>query len=192
MARRALALALLPLTLVVASASCSLPSDSAPHAIADEDLPEGLQVEAPSTSLSPNDETRLIYFVRGDQDNPELVAIEKPVPEGGGFEDVLTLVLAGPETEENATQVPDGVELLDPPKLSDDGTLTLNLSSEISERQGKNLALAVGQIVLTVTQFDEVKAVTFEKDGEPVNVPGADGVSKALVTRDDYLDLLSS
>jgi spore germination protein GerM len=187
--RRIIAAALGALALMLLLVACSLPSDSSPHAIADEDLPAGLQVAAPTTSLPPGAETRVVYFVRGGQ-NPELVAIQKPVKEDAGIEDVLDLVLAGPESEENVTRIPTGVELLDWSLDAADGTLTINLSEEMSVAQGEGLNLAVAQIVLTVTQFDEVKAVKFEKDGEPVNVPDSEGVSKPLVTREDYIDLL--
>jgi spore germination protein GerM len=184
---RGLASALTLAWLVALGAACSLPADNEPRAIPEENLPEGLQVEVTTTAPAPGDETRLVYFVEEPEgESARLIAVERSVSPDAGWRDVLEIVLAGPEGEENRTNIPPDVELLGAELDEETGTLTIDLSEEMRDRAGAQLDLAFGQIVLTVTEFDEVDQVRFRIEGEDTPVGVAEGESKPVVTRADY------
>src|SRR3990170_252090 len=85
----------------------------------------------------------------------------------------LEQLLAGPtDAEAEAglhSEIPEGTELLD--LAIEDGIATVDLSGEYDDGGG-SLAMftRLAQVVYTLTQFPTVEGVTFELDGEPVEV----------------------
>jgi germination protein M len=182
------ALTTLTIAVVLALAACGLPEDGEPRAIPEDDLPPELEVEASTTSLPPGQSSpRILYFVDNSGEQPVLQPVERPIPEGAGLQGVLDALLTDPGTEERITRVPPGVELLGVFLDEEDGTLTVDLSDEFGELEGEALQLAVAQVVLTATEFDEVQQVRFELEGEPTPVPTS-GRSQELVNRCDYAE----
>lgn len=71
------------------------------------------------------------------------------------------------------------------------GTATVSLSSAFVDVPTGDQVLALGQLVLSITELRGVGRVRFQIDGEPVAVPLPDGTSTDdAVTRDDFAALL--
>jgi len=72
------------------------------------------------------------------------------------------------------------------------GTATVSLTSAFADVPTGDQVLALGQLVLSITELRGVGRVRFQIDGEPVAVPLPDGTSTDdAVTRDDFAALLS-
>jgi hypothetical protein len=106
----------------------------------------------------------------------------------------LEALLDGPTADEAAsvpalsTAIPEGTELLG---VTVDGSVaTVDLSAELGAGgDSATTAMAVAQIVFTVTRLDGVTEVVVEQEGEPVAVPTSQGeLVDRPVTRDDYID----
>jgi hypothetical protein len=144
----------------------------------------------------------LVYLLRGEQ----VGAAARQVSAVDGTEEERTADLAraaveqlleGPtEAEDEAglgTVIPEGTELLDL-SMSDvgrtRGLATVDLSGEFDDGGGSASMFArLAQVVFTLTQFDGVRAVDFELDGEPVTTFSAEGIElDRPQTRADFED----
>lgn len=84
------------------------------------------------------------------------------------------------------TSIPEGVELLGLELGT--GVAVIDLSAEFEESDG-SLAefIRLGQVVFTLTQFEQIDAVTFEIDGEPKVTIGSHGIDVSTpVDRGDF------
>ncbi|GIU83274.1 MAG: hypothetical protein KatS3mg008_0049 [Acidimicrobiales bacterium] len=182
--RRRVLLLLLPA--LVASA-CGIPADEKPRAIAAEDLPPGLASRPTTTTTPPVDSVvRTIYFVRETTEgDPRLAPTPKRVRLPADIPQVLDTLFSGPDTREVSSRIPDELRLLDFSLDAASGTLTLNLSSELGTVTGTGQTLAFAQIVWTVTEFPDVRAVRFEIEGRPTDAPTPQE-SLPIVRRSDY------
>lgn len=103
---------------------------------------------------------------------------------------VMQELLSGTnEAEEDvdlSTLIPGGTELLG--LTIDDGTAVVDLSSEFGSGGGSASMLGrVTQVVYTLTQFDTVKSVVFEIEGEPAGPLGGEGlILEGPQTRKEY------
>ncbi len=105
----------------------------------------------------------------------------------------LDALLAGPTADEAAsvpglsTEIPEGTELFG---VTMDGSVaTVDLSAEFAAADDPETAMAVAQVVFTVTRFEGVTEVMIEQEGEAVAVPTSQGeLVDRPVTRDDYID----
>jgi germination protein M len=106
----------------------------------------------------------------------------------------LTDLFAGPTEAERSdgisTAVPEGTRLLG--LVVSGGLATVDLSSEFESGGGSLSMMArLGQVACTLDQFPTVRRVSFELDGEPVDVFSGEGiVLDKPVTCADYEDLL--
>jgi len=161
--------------------------------------PEPTTTGSSTTTTEPSAQV-VIYLLMNDVGNearpgPFLVPVERTA-QVGDLESTLTVLLAGPNTDETqmvpaiGTAIPDdtvlqGVEVAD-------GVATVDLS-EAFESGGGSFAMfaRLAQIVYTATRFDGVDSVEFELAGAPVTVFSSEGiVLDGPQTRDDYIDLL--
>lgn len=131
-----------------------------------------------------------VYFTRDDRLIRAEREIKSDVPSA---EAALRALLQGPTPQERkqriATQLPAAVRLLD--LRVDPGTTHVDLSAEFQEPAPSELiALRVAQVVWTLTEFPEVRAIRFSIDGEEVAVTTGDGTAtERPVTRADYAAL---
>jgi immunoglobulin-like protein involved in spore germination/sporulation and spore germination protein len=153
---------------------------------------------APGATPEPAITTVRAYFILGSfVDNAGLVPVLRDVPatEAVGSA-AMTALLAGPiDAELGArpamyTAIPEWTRFLG--LEVNGGIATVNLSREFEEGGGSASVLArLAQVVYTLTQFPTVKGVTFELDGEPVEVLGGEGaVLRDPATREDYTSQL--
>jgi hypothetical protein len=125
------------------------------------------------------------YFLLGER----LVIDHRDVVPPGVMRGAIDALLDGPDDPGHATAVPDGTRLRGVNLV--DGLATVDLTAEFESGGGSLHMLArVGQVVFTATQFDNVDAVEFWLDGEPIDYLGGEGIvmdepwTRAMVTRE--------
>lgn len=187
---RALAVAA---TLVAAAvtASCGVP-EAGTTRIDRSELPEALRPTTSSTSTTavPGGPGAVaVYWISGERLVPEIIAFEA-VPD---VDRVVTLLERGPggaARPEGARSVFSKADvILDATRDGD--RVVVDLAPDFSEVTGSDQALAVGQIVATLTSVPGVAQVVFRQDGETVEVPVPDGsLASGPLTREDYASLL--
>jgi spore germination protein GerM len=185
--------AVVALALVLASpamASCGVPLQDEAELIPIDETPVGLRPPEAGGS-PPVDQRELIdlWFVRGDQ----LALVRRRV-----IAPVTPLVasdalLAGPTDAERNQSLRSA--LVDAEAVLDieiaRGQATVSLSSEFSVIPAADQVLAIGQLVLTLTDQRGIGRIRFVVDGASITVPLPNGRSRAgLVSREDYLGLV--
>lgn len=141
---------------------------------------------SPTGSAAPS-RTFTVYFTRDDR----LIRVRRVVKaDVSSGEAAVRALLEGPRTVERdqrvSSQLPPAVRLLELTVAAD--TAHLDLSGEFQEPAPSELiALRVAQVVWTLTEFPEIRAVRFSIDGEEVAVTTQDGTAiERPVTRADY------
>ena len=104
-------------------------------------------------------------------------------------------MLAGPSTSEQdeslRSAIPDPSAVVDVSVAG--GVATVNLTAAFSEIPANDQVLAVGQLVLTLTDLRGIGRVRFVVDDVQVAVPLPNGeTSEDSVSRDEYLVLTGS
>ncbi len=165
--RRALAAAV---ALLLAT-GCGIGAEEEPRA-----LPGTASASSSSPAPAPTGSQAVPVFL-ADADG--LVEVERSLPPAPGPEVLLLAVLEGPTVAERAR----GLRSVVPPEATTsaaapaDGVVTVQLPEvdPIDDAGTNDELLGYAQIVLTLDASDEVSGVLFERGGEPVDVPRADG-----------------
>ena len=116
---------------------------------------------------------------------------EDIAPTQGIATKAMELLLAGPSIDLReggiGTSIPEGTELLGLTIDQDAKVATVDLSGEFESGGGStSMRMRIAQVVFTLTQFDTIRSVRFEIDGEPRESMGGEGVSLMEGTRDSY------
>lgn len=172
---------------VAGLAACGLRSESDANRIPKDDVPFGLLEPASTTTAEPlpSGTVRVmeIYFVQAGRLFPVAREVERP-----SVIRAFEAVALGPTPPEAA----DGIRSALPPEVTmqlraEGTTVVVDLSGPFAEAPPTEQALALAQLVYTATAFTGIEAVRFLLDGEPVEVPRADGTLTAdRVGRVDY------
>lgn len=152
-------------TALAVLAGCGIPLDDSPRA-----LSGSLNADADGQTLATGDatdDTAYLFYVHSDG----LVAVSTRVADRDP-DTVLTALLttkpSGPDADQLISQLPNGTRLLD---LQRNGNRVLiDLSDEFASVNGPALQLAVGQIVLTLTDLQGISTVAFRADGKDATV----------------------
>ena len=144
----------------------------------------------PPTTTTPNEEVTL-FFVVGDQLQGNTNYLVPPV----SSQQALQALKNGPSPEASAqglrSAIPRDAGFL-PTKSR--GIVTVDINPTFFDSMPtQDQRLAVGQIVLTLTQLGGVGAVTFTSGGEPISVFLADGQPSGVgqpLYAEDYENLL--
>ncbi len=170
---------------------CGFPSQSEPRQLADSELPNGLRpsdTAAPTTVV--DTEAATLWFVADNR----LVAVRHRLATPITIEMIALDLLAGPNAAEESrglrTATPDTAAVL---QVSlNRGTAVVQLSDAFADIPASDQVLAIGQLVLTLTDFRGVGSVQFVRNDEPIAVPLPTGETSATaVFRDDYISLAS-
>lgn len=170
---------------------CGPQAESEAQRIPGDDVPFGLldgtPVESsPTTSAAPN-RSMEVYFVRGNR----LVPVERE-SERPSVIRAFEALANGPTAAEAGngvrTAIPPGVEV---PSLRASGaTVVVQLDGPVAEASPSEQVLALAQMVYTATAFSGIDSVQFLIDGQPVDIPRADGtLTRGPVSRSDYQGL---
>jgi spore germination protein GerM len=131
-----------------------------------------------------------LYFVSDGQ----LARVRHTVPASTAPARVIDALLAGPTDVERRDSLRSAIP--DPAAIGQvtfsRGDAIVALSKGFSEIPAGDQLLAVGQLVLTLTDMRGVGRVSFTVDGVPTSVPLPSGGSTSVpVSRDDYVDQLN-
>lgn len=181
--------ALAGVTAVGALAGCGVPVDDRPHAITPGEFAVG---GSPASSTSSTSvvivEALRLWYVQDDL----LVSVRRAVANEVNASIALSELLRGPTESERATDIRsaivDTTAVIDASVVG--GVAIVRLARAFRELPARDQLLAIGQLVLTMTDVRGVGLARFVIDGERVAVPQPDGVATAQdVTRDLYLVL---
>lgn len=180
------------MAVAVAAAGCGLQPDEAPQAIESELL----EPTATTTVDAAGSRTlAVVYLLRREQTTTLLAEVERAVEDPTSAADRIEAVLEPVTPEEQArglvSSIPADTVLLDTELDETRAELIVNLSGALFDVEGKELANAFAQLVLTATDLEGVRSVRFEVDGEPYRAPNAEGIEQeGAVTAADYASLL--
>jgi spore germination protein GerM len=179
-------------------AGCGIPTDDGPRAISRENVPDEAVATTETTGPTPTVDTT-IFLVQSPDENPRLVAVERPVPVESTSSSpepaaVLELLLGAVADDEEQDEgiinlIPDTTRLESQPELQS-GTLLIDLTRGIFDIAGVPQRAAFGQIVCTADELEGVDVVRFAVDGEPVQAPTDTGQSELVTCDRDYRRLL--
>ena len=198
--------------------ACGIPDNGQVSAIQDKDLRQlGDTIPATSTSTSttlpitiePTTSTTAIdtvttiatedvtlYFISGGQ----LKGYPRPLVKPATANSVLTALQQGPPPGDPGvgirSAVPTKLEALIGVKEDDSGVATIDLPPGFFEQiPQEDQLLAIGQIVLTITEVGGIGQVLFVQSGAPLPVPrrGGGGLTNGSepLARRDYEELLN-
>jgi len=151
-----------------------------------------LEVDAPFTHDA---ELVMLYFLTSDSENAMLVPVTRLVaPDVDVMEYVVSSLVRGPVGTNYISVFNHRTTLIDPPHL-ENGILTLNFCSELFYNQEQTLvsSQALRQLVMTMTEFDEVYEVSviiegsvrvFDEGGTPVVIP----VSRSTILEQEFIE----
>lgn len=172
--------------------SCGVPLESSPEAIPAEDLPDGLRAPASTEPAEVVDREPVdVWFVRDAVLRPSRHRVDPPVTPQAA----LAELLSGPtEAEQNRalrSAIPDADAVIAVDVAG--GLAIVELAPTFADIPASDQVLAVGQIVLTLTDQRGVGRVRFvvEEDTIAVPLPSGDTADDS-VSRDDYLALVAS
>jgi len=130
----------------------------------------------------PDAQMMTLYFFTDDTENAQLVPVTRLVaPNVDLFEYAVSSLVRGPVGANYISVFNHRATLLDAPLL-ENGIMTLNFSSELffDQEQTQVSSQVIKQLVMTLTEFDEVSEVSvviegssrvFDDVGNPITVP---------------------
>lgn len=195
--RRLVLAVLAVLALGILVGACGVPEDDGPQELTADQVPFGLLTTAPTTTstpenLPPSREAEL-YFLNSDD---LLEPLSREV-EDRSVQTVLETLLATDTAglpAGNSSNIPPDTVLLDSFVESDgqNDVLTVDLSEQFTTIEGERFIAAVAQIVFTASDLEDVDAVSFRVEGEPIPVSDEEGAAQEdPVTTLDYQSLLA-
>jgi hypothetical protein len=168
--------------LAVAGA-CGVPPEDEPRAIPDEQVPDDLLQESPTTVPEAGGPVGVdLWWIDDDgllTELPGNVADFRPATA------IAALLAGAPDTVR--TSIPAGTELLG--TSEEGGTLVVDLSEHINAIQGDELKRALAQIVWTSTEDATINGVLFRVDGEDLPAITDEGIQNEPVLRSDFTSL---
>jgi hypothetical protein len=170
-------------------AGCGISTDSAPRPLDPRSGPYQQDGENPSPAPTGGART-VVYLVRDAQ----LVAVVRRIPTHPTAADVLATLVSGPTARESSAGLATAVPLK---AVVDKSSTTARIPAiavplpSVTDSGRNDEVLGYAQVVLSLTGLAGVKGVRFTRDGQPLDVPRADGsLSHGPLTRRDYAALL--
>jgi len=189
------ALAVLALGLLIVA--CGVPEDDGPQELTADQVPFGLLTTAPTTTSTPENlppsRQAELYFLNSED---LLEPLSREV-EDRSVQTVLETLLATDTAglpAGNSSNIPPDTVLLDSFVEADgqNDVLTVDLSEQFTTIEGERFIAAVAQIVFTASNLEDVDAVSFRVEGEPIPVSDEEGAAQEdPVTTLDYRSLLA-
>jgi Sporulation and spore germination len=200
MKARSIALIACGIAIALALASCGVPVDPGPTALAKDGIPFHLlepstPAHVPTTTAPPTEVASVNVFLMGE--SGRLVSVQREVPTAQlSAASVLMVLAQGPTQDEVQT----GLWTAIPPQttvisasVDSAGVATINVGGTFGQLVGTSQIDAVAQIVFTATELSlpgwKVTSVTFELDGQPIEVPVASGAQEPVVNESDFVSI---
>ena len=163
-------------------ASCGISADSEPRA-----LPVTTTTSTVRNTEPSGDQRADIYLVT----NSSLVPTLRQVPARTPTEVMNSLLIppSSAEGESLSSSIPAATKLLGVER-DESGLLKVDLSSDFEDVQGDARVLALGQIVMSLTELPGVDRLQFFIDGEPLKVFSGERGDVDTVNACDYAERL--
>jgi len=178
----------------LALSACGVPIDAQPTALSRHGVPFNLlgpSAPATTSTTAPSPvEVPVKIFLMGPAGHVVPVARDVPVS-APDLVTVLTALVAGPTDAEAAagvqTSIPAQTTVLG--ATIGGGVATVNLRSTFGQLVGPPQIQAVAQVVFTAAALPGVTGVTFQLDGQQVEVPVASGAQVPVATPAQFAPL---
>ena len=155
-------------------AACGVPADTAPRSIPAQEVPFGLLGTTTTATTRPAATTRaVVYLVQGER----LAPVRREVPASTPAA-VVAAVAAGPTPPEAAAGLRSALVTGAALSQVTAGTATVGLDRDFAAADLREQVLALAQLVYTITELPGIGAVRFALDGQPAEIPTAQGSSK--------------
>lgn len=177
--------------LALVASSCGVGSDATPQVIKRRNVPFGLLDRSPpTTSTGLASQYVTIYL----DSNAHLVAVSRAVPAPASLSGALAALGGGPTNAEAAQGLESPISTAVPLTLSRKGRhgpiVTVSVSGSFTSLAGADQAIAMAQLVFTVTAFPGVTGVDVRVHGHAAKVPTAKGtLAGGPLVRADYASL---
>ena len=177
---------------LLAMAGCGIPTDTEPRALPDSD--PNTEEDASTTTTAPSTygaDTAFVWY--WESISKRLVPVIRKTDTSNTTAIVKTSLAAQTTTEYRqglTSRIPEGTTLASDPTITN-GTLTVDLTNQISQLNAQAQREAFAQIVLTTDQISRVEFVKFEVDGDPLDITNPGGQTQT-VTVCDFKELLAS
>jgi spore germination protein GerM len=180
--------------MVLLASACSSPVDSGPKAIRTASIPEGLRVEASSTTTTtvPTGESEEVtVYLIGPPPDQRLVPVRRRVRSPVTVEKILQKLFTPPTTAEGVAGLrtaisPDTTVLS---ALIENKIVTVDVSKVFAFGDVPDQIRAYAQVVFTAVETGSVTGVQFTVNGRRLEVPAGDGSNQsAPVGRGSYQD----
>ena len=185
LSRRVAALACVAL-LALGVSACGLGVDASPRLVNPKQVPFGLlRPSTPTTSPAFVGQYATIYL-EGPQ---RLVAVSREVPAPVTAARVLTALGQGPTSVEASEGLQSPISTAAPLTIWRIGTtsLTVNVAKAFTTLAGQNQAIAVAQLVYTLTALPGIDSIGIRINGKRAKVPTGKGtLSGGPLDRADY------
>lgn len=141
----------------------------------------GINLETDGTPLSQT-QMIMLYFFTNEAENPHLIPVTRLISRNEDpFEHAVGALVRGPIGADYISVFNHQATLLEQPKL-ENGIMTLNFSSDLffDQAQTQVSSQVIKQLVMTLTEFDEITEVSvvvegssrvFDDAGNPITVP---------------------
>jgi spore germination protein GerM len=176
-------------SLTLALAACGNGEQAHPVKLDKDKVPFGL-LQGPTSTITtttvPLTKFPFVVYFEGRDGIVPAIRITDTAPDPTT---VLEALAKGPSTEEAEVRMRTALPKLALGRVGKvvNHTVTVDLMAPFTQVIGTEQAIALAQIVLTLTLLRGVNKVRFTLDGEPVSVPRGNGtLTRGPVTRADY------
>jgi hypothetical protein len=170
-------------------AGCGVGLDTAPNVVSTKDVPFGLLKPAPPTTTTPDVRQFATIYLAGPS---RLVAASRGVPAPPTLRGILDALGEGPTSAQAARGLESPISTAAPLTLVREvgGTVTVGVAATFTKLAEPDQAVAVAQLVYTLTAFPTVSAVDVRIGDKAAKVPTAKGtLSHGPLVRTDYVTL---
>jgi hypothetical protein len=189
-------------TLGLLATACGVPDNGGAQRINASEVPFGLAEPAPTTTtttlalldsglLAGTDLSEVtLYFAQ----DARFVAVTRTIGAPLTLNAVVEALTLGPLPEDGAAGTRSVIGTGDVEQVtSRGGVATVELGSKFPELPPAEQRLGIAQLVLTLTARPGIGQVSFSINGQPADVPRADGyLDRGPLSRDDYRTLLQT
>jgi len=189
---RRLAALVVGAAVVVGAAACGVPLEDHARATPPEAVPYGLLEPGTSTSSTQAPSDGAVLYLVGQRG---LSPVRRPVPSPVSVRVVVEALGADPPPDEEGLGLRSvlAAEEFVLGARSATGVGRIDLADRFRSLPEREQTLALAQLVLTATEVTGIDRVAFTLNGEPLDVPTADGTLRSgSVTRADYESLLAT
>lgn len=174
---------------IAAVVGCGVSTEPTPTRIDASDVPYGLldAASAPATTRAIGPSVA-VFLVAEDR----LVEVARSVDADATLEDLVAVVADGPTSAEAsmglASALPEGHVAA---VTSTRGVAVVDLRPSFATLGGRDQALAIAQVVVTLTGRPGIGRVAFTLDGTGIEVPRGDGaLTTDALARDDFASIV--